>query len=222
MLSSLQVLDSRELLRQHILFIFERNPLSNEQVDFILDSYSEPWRHYHNCDHILKMLDILWKTAALSDEDYINSIEIMIVYHDLLLKLGRDPGWSERMSADKAEKDLEQAGYEVGFITLVFGGVHATAHHTLGTVLPQNQNTISVFLDIDILAGLGTSWEEFDGITKQIQREYEPLYTAAEFRDGRAKWAKSFLDRPQIFLSPQFAQHELVARENLQRYIDEA
>ncbi len=159
--------------------------------------------------------------SSLTDLEQL-AIQFMKVWHDVFYKLGRDPGWNERMSANRSEKDLEQAGYGIDFISLVSGGIHATSHHTLGTVHPRNQAIVSLFLDIDLLAGLGTSWEEFSEITQLIQREYEPLYTAAEFKVGRVRWAKTFLDRPQIFLSPQFAQHETVARENLKRYIDEA
>lgn len=223
MLSSIQVLDSRELLRQKILEISSRKPLSDDQIEFILDSYSESWRHYHNCDHILKMINIFEQCdkSSLTALEQL-AIQFMKVWHDVFYKLGRDSGWNERKSANRSEADLEQAGYEVEFISLVCGGIFATDRHTLMTVHPRNQAVVSVFLDIDLLAGLGTSWEEFAGITQQIQREYEPLYTAAEFQVGRVKWAKSFLDRPQIFLSPEFAQYETVARANLGRYIDEA
>jgi predicted metal-dependent HD superfamily phosphohydrolase len=200
--------------------IFDSKRLSFAHRDFILDSYSEPWRHYHNCDHILKMLDILKSAdrSQISEAEFF-TIELMIIYHDVVYKIGRkEKGWSENESAAVAARQLRECALNPMYVEVVCEGILATINHE---VPDQNwSHFMGLFLDIDMLAGLGTTWEEFADNTNKIQREYEPLYTADEYQAGRVKWAEGFLKRTRIFVSPQFEKYEIVARENLKTLID--
>jgi predicted metal-dependent HD superfamily phosphohydrolase len=209
---------SRELLRQKITEIFECKRLSFAHRDFILDSYSEPWRHYHNCDHILKMLSLLG-SADRSDVsvEELNAIEMMIIYHDVIYKIVREKGWNENESVVVASRQLRACLLPPALIDVVCEGILATVDHQVPE--PNWTQFIGLFLDIDMLAGLGTTWVEFAANTNKIQREYEPLYTADEYQTGRVKWAEGFIKRDKIFVTPQFEQYEVVARENLKTLI---
>jgi predicted metal-dependent HD superfamily phosphohydrolase len=202
--------NSREKLKEEIKRIFVQRPLSEEHIEFILDSYSEPWRHYHNCDHILLALNLVRQLQPQVGAEYRHVIDIMIVYHDVIFKLGRDKGWNERESAVIAAKHLASTGYDSIFIDLVVSGTECTIHHTVPEELKNWAPYIEPLLDADLLAGFGTSWEEFSEKTRLIGLEYSPLYTAAEYQAGRAKFAKAFLAKPKIFHDPSL-------KENLQR-----
>ncbi len=213
---------SHESLRHKISLVGDRNkPLSEEQKNRVINSYSEPWRHYHNCDHILNMFNIFEESTfshRLSEEET-QAIQLMIIFHDDTYKLSREKGWNERESAKWAMFELSKASYELRFADMVWTGVVASTTHSLEDVPVDWHNSIGMFLDIDLLAGLGTTWEEFIANTKRIEREFEPLYTASEYQAGRIKWAENFLTRDKIFQTPGFAQYESVAQENLQRLI---
>lgn len=209
---------SRELLQNRIEGIFFRRGFTFEYTDFVLNSYSEPWRHYHNCDHILKMLDLLLETDGrhMSDDEFY-AVELMIMYHDVEYKIGREKGWSENESAVVASRQLRDYVPNAMYLDVVCDGILATIQHE---VPDQNWNHfMGLFLDIDLLAGLGATSKEFKANTALIQREFEPLYTASEYHAGRIKWAEGFLDRSKIFITPQFEKYEAVARENLRALI---
>jgi predicted metal-dependent HD superfamily phosphohydrolase len=163
------------------------------------------------------MLKILYETSALLDEDGVNAIEIMIVYHDVVYKLGREKGWNESESAVIAGKQLTAAGYGSVFVELVTEGIECTTHHTVPESLSNWGDIIWPLIDIDLLAGFGTTWEEFSENTRLIGLEFSPLYTEQEYASGRAKFASSFLERPKIFHTPGFFKYEPIVRENLAR-----
>ena len=205
---------SREILQNRIATIFFRQGKTFDHMDFVLDSYSEPWRHYHNCNHILNMLEADCRDISGQELD---AIELMIIYHDVVYKIGREKGWNENESAAVAAKQLRDSVMNPMHVAVVSEGILATINHE---VPDQNwHHFIGLFLDIDLLAGLGTSAEEFQANTALIQREFEPLYTASEYHAGRVKWAESFLERSKIFVTPQFEKYEAVARENLKALI---
>ncbi len=209
----------RDNLKTEIERIFATRPLSEEQMDLILDAYSESWRKYHNCDHILRALDLLKQLQPQVGAEYLHAIEIMIVYHDVVYKLGREKGWNERESAVVAAKHLVSIGYDATFIDIVVAGIECTITHTVPDDLGNWAAFIEPLLDVDLLAGFGTSWEEFSEKTHLIGLEYTPLYTKSEYQAGRATWAKSFLEKPKIFHNPSLVEYEILARENLQRTI---
>ena len=207
----------RDQLEAEIERIFASHPLDSDHVELVLDSYSEPWRAYHNCEHILKMLKTLKELSLDFEPEYIQVIEIMIVYHDVRLKLGREKGWNERESAVLAARHLQAAGYGPILVEIATEGIECSIDHKLLPSLESWKDFVGLFLDIDLFAGFGTNWDEFSRNTSLIEQEFSPIYTSEEYRLGRAHFATSFLDRGQIFLTEHFAKHEEAVRASLTR-----
>ena len=189
----------------------------------IIAAYSEPWRKYHNCNHILQMLNFTYP-GYLGEELGLNSknrkaLRTMIIFHDIVYKLGREKGWNESESANFARSCLTRYSNQEDqeFLDLVCAGILATATHDLCTVKRKHQKLVCWLIDIDLFVGFGANWEEFESNTLLIAEEYSPLYTREEYYSGRAKFAKVFLERENIFHTEHFAQYEQVVRENLTR-----
>lgn len=69
------------------------------------------------------------------------------------------------------------------------------------------------------LAILGKSEYEFDTYEAEVRREYA-FVPEADFRLGREKVLKFFLERPSIYLTEFFrAKYEVRAKKNLERSI---
>ena len=187
----------------------------------IISQYNERWRHYHNQSHILNMLKIadeLVPPTVLNAEEA-RLLRAMIIFHDVEYKLNREPGWSEHQSAVFARKCLERAKEAETFIQQVEIGVIATFTHTMENVPEALNEVVSFLIDIDLLAGLGRTREEFKFISISIGLEYDPLYTVGEFNARRTKWAEKMLGRERIFLTRWFAHLEETVRQNLRMYI---
>lgn len=207
--------NSRSRLEQIIFESCRGTPLSSEKVQTILDSYSEPWRHYHNCDHILKCFTLFEqcdKSHLNADEIY--AIRWMLIFHDAILKIGREKGWSELQSARMSNQFLMGVVPE-NILSIIYYGIMASINHKCQHVPLDWEPAISLFLDIDLLAGLGTSYQELVTITRLVEREYEPMYTKEEFKAGRISWVETFLTRERIFQSSVFSHHEKMVRRNL-------
>jgi predicted metal-dependent HD superfamily phosphohydrolase len=220
MFTTSQIITPREKLEAEILHIFADRPLDSSTVEFILESYSEPWRMYHNCEHILLALNLLRQLHPVACKNrQLRATEVMILYHDVVYKIGREKGWSEHESARTAETHLAAAGHDQSFIALVMSGITCTINHVIPGLLMKSAEFIEPLLDVDLLSGFGTSWDEFSEKTRLIGLEYSPLYTQEEYRAGRAKFAKAFLDRQQIFYNRSLREYEALVRENLQRTV---
>lgn len=212
-------MSKKDKLEMELGEVFGLTPHREVHIKFILDSYAEPWRQYHNCDHILLALNLVKQLEPQISARYRHALRVMIIYHDVVYKLGREKGWNERESGVVAGKHLTAAGYDPEFIELVVAGIECTIDHTVPESLSNWAPYIEPLLDVDLLAGLGTSWEEFSNRTRLIGLEYSPLYTEEEYRSGRIKFAQTFLERTRIFHDPRLQEYEILARENLQRTI---
>lgn len=97
--------------------------------------YEEHWRDYHDIrhpTHMLVLTELLTEEALQLrlDIDWL-ALRVMIIYHDAIIKLGREKGWSERMSAHMAFEVLLQFGAPLSFCHFVAVGIRATATHQL-------------------------------------------------------------------------------------------
>jgi predicted metal-dependent HD superfamily phosphohydrolase len=80
---------------------------------------------------------------------------------------------------------------------------------------PASQDE-QILVDID-LAILGASQERFDEYEQQVRREYAWV-NDSDFRPGRSRILKQFLDRPQLYATAYFrGKLEQSARNNLSR-----
>lgn len=195
--------------------IVQTVPLSDrDQPQKIYAAYAEHWRVYHGARHVVHMFNLLDQLY----QPWMNrrAIELMILYHDVWYKVGREPGLNERMSAEWATRDIEQ--FAPDLVDLVSQGILATEKHELDGVQDADdyKHNVAVFLSLD-LWGLGQDWQGFVNDTKAIWAEYMPIATREEFNRGRAAWAQEFLERSHIYPGQTFANREEVARANLQR-----
>lgn len=93
--------------------------------------------------------------------------------------------------------------------------IRATIKHQLPP--EADINIASTFLDLD-LEVLSWPWDEYLFYTNQIRLEYAH-YSDEDYKVGRRKVMKSFLDRPRVYFSASFENLELRARENISNEI---
>jgi predicted metal-dependent HD superfamily phosphohydrolase len=183
--------------------------------DKLVRAYAAPERHYHNLTHIEAMLGLKSSYEdALSDPQ---SVEAAIWFHDAIYDTRRHD--NEEKSAELAASRL--AGLlSPDRIAFVVGMIRATAgHHVPDGLDDAQRRDCALFLDTD-LSILGSPPDFFAAYEDAVRREYgwvpDPLW-----REGRRKVLQSFLDRPAIYMSPQFrASHEAAARANLTRSLE--
>ncbi len=193
--------------------------LTNLEWNAIFDAYLEHWRTYHGLGHIWKMIEQagrVFRTGLTRDEWQL--LLLMILYHDVVVKIGREHGWNERESAAYARRDMEAMGYDETSIMYVETAILATAHHTLQGVPDHFQKLTIMLLDLDLM-GLGQSAEGFAADTETIWLEFLPGRTRAEYDAGRKIWAGSYLNHDRIYHTNAFMHLEAVAHDNLSRLL---
>lgn len=194
--------------------------LPADHIEKLIGSLTADWKTYHNAIHIADMLERLdevkYQFRQLTDAD-IAALKLMIIYHDVVYELGKEKGWNERESARWAKADLMSVGASEWLQSYVTSGIIATINHDLAVVTRKFQPTVSLLLDLDLIAGLGTDWTEFKENTALIQQEFSPLYTAEQYQIGRKRWAEGFLKKERIFQTHYFKMYEIEVRKNLHR-----
>jgi predicted metal-dependent HD superfamily phosphohydrolase len=187
-----------------------------------ISKYNEPWRRYHNAGHIIKMFNLAPKMPGLLSSTEQSLLNMMIIFHDVEYKLGREAGWNEQESADYATEVLERSGELPTHILQVRIGIIATITHSLDEVPKKLQELVGFLIDTDLLAGLGTNQEEFAHNSLRIMLEHSPCYTSKEYRQGRREWAQRMLGREKIFVTERFSErYEKIARDNLTLVVED-
>jgi predicted metal-dependent HD superfamily phosphohydrolase len=191
------------------------SPIAGKLRDELVCAYAAPERHYHNLAHIEAMLGLMRSYEnALSDPQ---SVETAIWFHDVIYDTRRHD--NEEKSAELAASRL--AGLlSPDRIALIARMIRATAGHQLPEELDEAQRLdCALFLDMD-LSILGSTPDIFAAYEEAVRREYGWVPDAL-WREGRRKVLQGFLDRPAIYMSPQFhASHEAAARANLTRSLE--
>jgi predicted metal-dependent HD superfamily phosphohydrolase len=191
------------------------SPIAGKLRDDLVRAYAAPERHYHNLTHIEAMLELMrTHKHALSDPQ---TVEAAIWFHDAIYDTRRH---------DNEEKSAElAAGRLAGLlsperIVLIACMIRATAgHHVPDGLDDSQQRDCALFLDTD-LSILGSTPDVFAAYEDAVRREYGWVPDAL-WREGRRKVLQGFLDRPAIYMSPQFrASHEAAARANLTRSLE--
>jgi predicted metal-dependent HD superfamily phosphohydrolase len=172
-------------------------------------AYSEPHRHYHTLEHIahaLGRLDGIRSRVGAPD-----AAELALWLHDFVY----DPRAkdNEARSAAYARRLLAEGGLVPVVGEQVTDLIMATCHAS-----PPEAPDARYVVDTD-LSILGASAAEFDRYERQVRQEYA-FVSEPDWRAGRARILRVFLDRPRIFLTPEFAALEGPARANLERSIE--
>jgi predicted metal-dependent HD superfamily phosphohydrolase len=183
--------------------------------DELVRAYAAPERHYHNLAHIEAMLGLMHSYEnALSDPQ---SVEAAIWFHDVIYDTRRHD--NEEKSAELAASRLSGL-LSPDRIALIARMIRATAgHHVPAGLDSAQQRDCALFLDTD-LSILGSTPDLFASYEDAVRREYGWVPDAL-WREGRRIVLQGFLDRPAIYVSPQFhASHEAAARANLMRSLE--
>ncbi|HYR40904.1 MAG TPA: hypothetical protein VEW27_17245 [Methylomirabilota bacterium] len=172
-------------------------------------AYSEPHRHYHTLEHIAHALGRF--DGIRSRVDAADAAELALWLHDFVY----DPRAkdNEARSAAYARRLLAEGGVVPAVGERVTDLIMATCH-----VSPPDAPDARYVVDAD-LSILGAPAAEFDRYERQVRQEYA-FVSGLDWRAGRARILRVFLDRPRIFLTPEFAALEGPARANLERSIE--
>ncbi|PRY09995.1 putative metal-dependent HD superfamily phosphohydrolase [Pontibacter ummariensis] len=169
-------------------------------------AYTANNRHYHNLQHVSKLLHLASQyDSHLAQPDL---VRFAIFYHDLVYEPTRSD--NEEKSAEKAVKRLQELGLNSEASSLVQEMILATKGHTA-----QPDTDINYLLDFD-LSILGTSRVEYQLYTQQIRKEYSH-YPDVLYKQGRKQVLGRFLAQPSIYKTePLQDKLEAQAQENLQ------
>lgn len=182
---------------------------SEELFGELMHAYTQPFRFYHNIDHIkdcLAEFDSVRESAVRPDE-----LEMAIWFHDSVYQL---PGTlNEEKSAKWARRALGEGLVEPARIDRVAEMVLATRH--LST--PEDLDT-QLLVDID-LSILGRKPAVFAKYEETIRQEYRWVPSVI-YNRKRADVLDGFLRRDRIYLTAPFHdKYEQPARENIKQSI---
>jgi predicted metal-dependent HD superfamily phosphohydrolase len=187
-------------------------PPRTESFQRLAAAYSEPYRHYHNLDHIEQCLAEFDAVAALAGCP--DELEFAVWLHDVVY----DP-----KASDNEEKSALWATAVLSGLTpppardllacRIRDLIIATAH----TQTPTNHDA-QLIADID-LAILGQSREVYDEYERRIRAEY--AWAPAEaYALGRSRVLRRFLGRQRIYFTERFeVLYGAQARENMRRAV---
>lgn len=176
----------------------------------IAEEYQAENRSYHNFEHIENLLSFL--NARKQEVRDLEGVKFAVWFHDVVYDTKAND--NEEKSAQYAQNYLEQLGISKEIIAHAVALIRATAKHEA----IENDSDSTIFLDAD-LAVLGSSEENYDKYAAKIRKEYAWV-SDEEYKAGRIKVLKSFLERPQIYFTERAGKElEQQARVNIEREI---
>ena len=185
---------------------FNENTIQDNWLN-LEKAYSRKLRHYHNLNHLRKMMDCY--DLYRSHLENPNEVLFAIFYHDIIYKVTRK------------DNELKSAQYAVAIVPdnskldkeLVYNMICATQHHQ------HNENEdINWLIDFDLKV-LSKDWSAYKIYFEQIRKEYR-IYPNFLYKPGRAKALKHFLENEFIFQTKMFRNlYEEKARTNIEKEI---
>lgn len=172
----------------------------------LIAAYSAPGRYYHGLKHIEDCLGALTTVGDLSERDRAILVEA-IWWHDAVYDPTRPD--NEEQSAILAEQHVDPGiSAEVGRL------VRLTKTHEVSP--SDRRGAVLISIDLSIL---GAESIIYDTYADAIRKEFAHV-PDADYRFGRAKVLKRFLERQVIYPEASFAKRlDRMARENLAREI---
>lgn len=184
-------------------------PAHEALFERLVAAYSEPQRHYHTLQHLRECLELFDQVRHLAQRP--GEVEVALWFHDAAYDPERHD--NEERSADWARQAMLAAGLPQEPAARVHALIMVTRHEAL----PYGPDA-QLLVDID-LAILGATPERFNEFEMQVRREYAHV-SDADFRVGRSRVLRGFLERPRIYATEFFSRRfEAQARENLARAI---
>ena len=159
----------------------------------------QPWRHYHTLRHVKELLE-----AAKSEfgSDIPPDLLLSIWFHDAVYDPRSDQNEENSISLfDQFITGCGEVTQKVD-VEAVRLAISLSVDHRSGLIkeLSKELTWIHHFLELD-LSILGSNEERYREYTSQIRDEYSFL-SDTEFREGRAKFLRSFADFRFSNLSP--------------------
>jgi predicted metal-dependent HD superfamily phosphohydrolase len=178
--------------------------------NFLIEKYTEEYRHYHNIEHILSLLCEFESAHPLSI--YPLRVKMALWFHDIIYVPRSKTNEIER--SEMAYKRILKLGLSEEFAKYVADLILLTRHD----ILPENMDG-KLTVDVD-LAILGKPQQIFDYYEETIRKEYSHLPETV-YKKKRAKILKGFLEREYIYQTVFFRElYEEQARRNLTRTLD--
>lgn len=182
--------------------------LSDASLEQILSSYDEPWRYFHNRDHIYGIFELAARRKIkLSIEQ-----ALAVLFHDIVYVPGAAEGVNERQSVALAQAFKSHVRAELDWAQL--GRIITdTATHK------GSQPESMVVLDLD-LASLGDDEVHFAAANELVWLESRHLLPTLDARKDfdtrRLRFLLALVEKGPLF-STSFSDYESSARENLER-----
>jgi predicted metal-dependent HD superfamily phosphohydrolase len=170
--------------------------------------YSEQHRHYHTLDHVMACLAKVDRMPRVAHRD---AVELALWFHDVVYApFAKD---NEERSADLLQLQGRGIGIPMDTLYLACWLIMLTRHGGSESV---EEGAAAVMLDAD-LSILGEDEATFASYDAAIRQEYSTVPDELYF-PARRQVLQGFLNRPRIFLTPEFLHtYELTARANLTR-----
>jgi predicted metal-dependent HD superfamily phosphohydrolase len=171
----------------------------------LLQSYSEPQRHYHTLQHLGEALGLLQPALGLAERP--GEVALALWFHDAVYETQAKD--NEARSADWAVAVVRGQGLPADIAERVHGLIMATCHAAQPSGIDAQ---LLVDADLGILAADPLRFAEYE---VQVRAEYEwvplPLYRAR-----RREVLLGFMQREAIYCTDWFGQRlEARARCNL-------
>ena len=173
----------------------------------VVGCWSEKHRRYHTLQHLRECFEQFDAVRGRAKDP----AEIMAAlwFHDAFYDPQRDD--NEKRSAEWLRECALKAGLPEAKAQRLYDLVMATCHDCV----PDDEDA-RLLVDVD-LSILGAEAARFDESDVQIREEYAHV-NDGDYRDGRIKVLRNFLDRPRLYSTDRF--HGLLeqrARDNLAR-----
>lgn len=191
---------------------------------FLITSYSEPGRHYHNLNHIHFLLSKVaeWETMNQDKKKasaVANGAIQAVWWHDAHYSIWALPGVNEAQSADMYRRFTPIPSQ------IVYKAILATADHLkdqkhlLATDSVQNE-TIKLMLDVD-LAGFAKDYASVQWDSENVLKELAPKALSRKvLLEGRLRFLERLYQRERLFYTDYFFDtHEDKARINIRQSI---
>ncbi|MEM7183385.1 MAG: hypothetical protein AAF518_20915 [Spirochaetota bacterium] len=159
-----------------------------EIAAFLLDSYSQPHRKYHNLTHIQSLLQHLSGIPADVSVD-IQLLYLCIWFHDVYYDAQSQDN-EERSAVEFASCISNPVLRESGRKMILSTKKHLPLLDTLDC---------KVFLDLD-LSILASTPQVYQSYVQAIREEYS-MFSQEDFWRGRLRVIKGFLQRPRLYFS---------------------
>ena len=185
---------------------------SGERLAGLIARYGEPHRFYHATSHVLSVLNhlpaVLEAEGIGADSRVARLLRLALWYHDAIYDVHSVT--NEADSAVLAERELRMLGLEDDLCADVSRLVMATKH-------PSSPLSIDEAIIIDVDLGiLGASTENYDRYVVEVREEYA-FVSNEDWKVGRSKVLRSFLDSNALFHTSTRKRWDTKARENIHR-----